>query len=68
VTSYCGRGEVVTGGGYSIASIGFNDKLNVSGPVTDLDTGRDGWVVEVFNNNRADLEVWVTAICAESGS
>lgn len=65
VTSYCRSGEVVTGGGYSMASIGFSDKVNASVPVTDLGTGREGWVVEVFNNTDAPLDVWVTAICAE---
>jgi hypothetical protein len=66
VMSYCEPEEVVTGGGYSVGSIGFDDKLHVSGPIDDLATGREGWMVSVFNNTGIDLDVWVTAMCAET--
>lgn len=63
VTSPCESGEVVTGGGYSLGSIGLNDKVNFDGPVP-IDGGAQGWAVSVHNDTDYTLEVWVTAICA----
>jgi hypothetical protein len=64
VEAYCLPGEVVTGGGYSLGSIGFNDKVNSDGPIT-VD-GNDGWIVSVHNDTEFDIDLWVTAICAAS--
>lgn len=62
VEAYCLPDEVVTGGGYALGSIGFNDKLNADGPIT-VD-GVDGWIVSVYNDTDFDIDLWVTAICA----
>lgn len=62
VTSSCRSGEVLTGGGYSVGSIGFNDKVFLNAPIDE-----QTWAVSVFNNNDATLDVWVSAICAEFG-
>ncbi len=66
VTAFCEAGEVVTGGGYSLGSIGFNDKVNVDGPITDAGTGLDGWTVSVHNDTIYAIDLWVTAICLDS--
>jgi hypothetical protein len=67
VTAFCEEGEVVIGGGYSLGSIGFNDKVNVDGPITDSVTGLDGWIVSVHNDTTNPIDLWVTAICLDSG-
>ena len=63
VTSFCLAGEVVTGGGYSVGSIGFNDKVNQDEPLTQ--GGLDGWIMALNNSTAFNLPVWVTAICAQ---
>jgi len=61
--SLCEPGEVVTGGGYSLGSIGFNDKINVSGPLESP----QGWTVQGFNDTDFSIFLSVTAICAQLG-
>jgi len=61
--SLCEAGEVVTGGGYSLGSIGFNDKINVSGPLHSP----QGWTVQGFNDTDFPIFLSVTAICADLG-
>jgi len=60
VTAKCGPGEVVTGGGYSVGSIGSGWVINASGPTNDL----DGWLLTLYNGSGVDFDVWVTALCA----
>jgi len=60
VESACEADEVVTGGGYSLGSIGFNDKLFVNGPSDDRT-----WAVSVHNDTDYEIDLWVTAICAK---
>jgi hypothetical protein len=63
VMSSCAPGSVVVGGGYSIGSIGPEDKVNTDGPVT-VD-GVDAWIVSAYNPTAFPIHLWVTAICAE---
>lgn len=62
VTSSCDDGEVLTGGGYSVGSIGFSDKVYLNAPIDE-----ETWAVQVFNNTDLPLDVWVWAICLEFG-
>ena len=62
VEAECDEDEVVTGGGYSIGSIGSNDRVFTDGPIDDRT-----WAVSVMNDTDYVLDVWVTAICAQIG-
>ncbi len=64
VISFCEEGETVLGGGYTLASIGFNDKVHVDAPYTDGASGLDGWLVTVINDSDFNIQLWVQAICS----
>lgn len=68
VIASCEPGETVIGGGYTLGSIGFNDKVHVDSPYTDPGTGSDGWIVSVINDSIYPIDLWVTAICLDSGA
>ncbi len=55
----CEDDEAVTGGGVTVGSIGFNDKIFGSSP------HENGWLAQIFNDTAFDLDVWVTAMCAK---
>jgi hypothetical protein len=61
VEASCEAGEVVTGGGYDIGSIGFDDKVITNGPLDE-----DTWVVGVFNNTAFEIDVFVSIVCAQT--
>ena len=63
VEASCEAGEVVTGGGYDIGSIGLNDKVITNGPLDE-----DTWVVGLFNDTAFEIDVFVSIICAETGA
>lgn len=60
----CAPGEVVTGGGYTIASIGPDIFVNQDQPFQD-DDGNQGWLVVATYTTVEDyvVEVWGYAIC-----
>lgn len=57
-SSDCEPGETLSGGGYSVGSIGFADKVFTNAPVDE-----DTWMISVINDSGFDIDVWVTAIC-----
>lgn len=69
VQAMCGPGEVVTGGGVAVASIGLDYTVFEDSPIT-VD-GLEGWqgaVSRPYADPEQDLEFWVTAICASGQS
>lgn len=64
ISSYCEEGEVATGGGYTVGSIGSLDKVFASGPTAP----EEGWAIQFINESGFDIDVWVTARCATMGA
>jgi hypothetical protein len=54
----CHDDEILTGGGYQVGSIGFNDKIFVNAPL-DSNT----WLVEMVNDTAFDIDLWAYAVC-----
>lgn len=72
VLAMCDAGEVVTGGGYEVASIGDTWVLNTNGPVT-ID-GLEGWMVALHHfpspegYTNPSFDVTAIAVCAPGSS
>ena len=58
VEAQCAADEILTGGGYVVASIGPDDKVFANTPAPN-----NTWHVEIFNGTAFGLLVSVTAIC-----
>ncbi|MCC7078074.1 MAG: hypothetical protein IT198_13210 [Acidimicrobiia bacterium] len=63
IESPCEPGEVATGGGYTVGSIGDKDKVFASSATA----GNTGWSVQFINDSGFDVDVWVSAECATIG-
>jgi hypothetical protein len=64
VDATCEPSELLTGGGYEVASIGSQDKVYLNGP-KDQST----WVVEVANNSSYQIhDVVAYAVCLSRGN
>ncbi len=61
VEAQCAADEILTGGGFVVASIGPNDKVFANTPAPD-----NTWHVEIFNGSGVALPVWVSAVCLGS--
>lgn len=62
VEASCRSDEILTGGGYTVYSIGPADKVFSNSPVDDKT-----WHVEVINESGFGLEVDVFAVCLSRG-
>jgi hypothetical protein len=58
VEASCAADEILTGGGYVVASIGPDDKVFANTPAPN-----NTWHVEIFNDSGFDLLVNVSAVC-----
>ncbi len=58
VQAPCNRDELVSGGGYQVGSIGFNDKVYVNAPLN-----KTTWLVEIINDTAFPIDVWAFAVC-----
>ncbi len=61
VQASCDPGDLMTGGGYTIGSIGFSDKVFVNAPLND-----HTWSVEAYNDTVYNIDLWAYAICLSS--
>lgn len=64
IESLCEPGEVATGGGYTVGSIGDKDKVFSSSATAD----NTGWAIQFINESGFDIDVWVSAECAMIGA
>jgi hypothetical protein len=60
VSASCPSGEILTGGGYSMNSLGL--EVFFTGP--DL-SGRNIWTVDAFNPTQSEIRLDVFAVCAQ---
>jgi hypothetical protein len=58
VEAQCAADEILSGGGYVVASIGPDDKVFANTPAAN-----NTWHVEFFNGTTFDLQVSVSAVC-----
>jgi len=58
VEAQCAADEILTGGGYVVASIGPDDKVFANTPAPN-----NTWHVEIFNGTAFGLLVSVSAVC-----
>lgn len=58
VEARCAADEILTGGGYVVASIGPDDKVFANTPAPN-----NTWHVEIFNGTAFGLLVSVSAVC-----
>jgi hypothetical protein len=62
VQASCHDDELLTGGGYQVGSIGFNDKVYVNAPLNDKT-----WLVEIIDDTDFTIDVWAYAVCIAAG-
>ncbi len=61
VQASCDPDEILTGGGYTVASVGHQDKVYVNAPYQDR-----SWLVEFVNDTDFNIELYAFAICIGS--
>lgn len=54
----CPANQLLTGGGYQVASVGADDKVFINAPA-DSQT----WLVEMVNNTAFDIQLTAYAVC-----
>ncbi len=54
----CPANQLLTGGGYQVASVGSDDKVFINAPL-DSQT----WLVEMVNNSAFDIQLTAFAVC-----
>lgn len=58
VQASCHSDELLTGGGYTVGSVGFNDKVYVNAPF-----GERTWLVEMINDTDFEIDLYAFAVC-----
>jgi hypothetical protein len=54
----CADKQVLTGGGYQVASVGSDDKVFINAPLDN-----QTWLVEMVNNSAFDIQLSAFAVC-----
>ena len=54
----CPADQLLTGGGYQVASVGSDDKVFINAPLDN-----QTWLVEMVNNSGFDIQLTAFAIC-----